>query len=466
MKIIIKSLIALSLLFAVISCDDTDLDPTLSVKKDITTIKSVKDLSLVMSGAYDRMTNSYYYGRDMLVYGDVRSDNAYSNGNSGRFVTPGAMDMVDSDGYARDTFTQIYKVIGSCNIVINSAIVGANATETAQINYYKGQALTLRALAHYDLLRLFGQQHVDAGGLTAKGIAYVKEFQSSNLTPSRNTVAEVKGFIYDDLDVALSLMNADLDGSKETVTTPAVSAIKARVALYFGDWSIAKTASSDAMKAAALNKTGIAKASEFVSTYTIPSPVNSIFELAFRDNDNQSTDSFYNIYADTNYGDVVVLQDLKNQFDATDVRGSSAMIALDSKNKLRNVGKFISNSSNVPLIRYEEVVLINAEASFMLDNNDTTVLPSLNSIAGNRGAVLYATATRDNILKERRKELAFEGFRFDDIARTKKDMPIVDALKQTYDDKGAIVYGSYRYAFPIPLVETNANANSAQNKGY
>ena len=339
MKIIIKSLIALSLLFAVISCDDTDLDPTLSVKKDITTIKSVKDLSLVMSGAYDRMTNSYYYGRDMLVYGDVRSDNAYSNGNSGRFVTPGAMDMVDSDGYARDTFTQIYKVIGSCNIVINSAIVGANATETAQINYYKGQALTLRALAHYDLLRLFGQQHVDAGGLTAKGIAYVKEFQSSNLTPSRNTVAEVKGFIYDDLDVALSLMNADLDGSKETVTTPAVSAIKARVALYFGDWSIAKTASSDAMKAAALNKTGIAKASEFVSTYTIPSPVNSIFELAFRDNDNQSTDSFYNIYADTNYGDIVVLQDLKNQFDATDVRGSSAMIALDSKNKLRNVGK-------------------------------------------------------------------------------------------------------------------------------
>lgn len=466
MKIIIKSLIALSLLFAVISCDDTDLNPTLSVNKDITTITSVKDLSLVISGAYDRMTNAYYYGRDMLVYGDVRSDNAYSNGNSGRFVTPGSMDMVDADGYARDTFTQIYKVIGSCNIVINATIVGANAEETNQINYYKGQALTLRALAHYDLLRLFGQQNVDTGGLTAKGIAYIKEFQSSNLTPSRNTVGEVKGFIYDDLDVALSLMQADLDGSKETITTPAVSAIKARVALYFADWAVAKTASAEAMKAATLNGTRIAQANEFVYTYTIPSPVNSIFELAFRDNDNQSTDSFYNIYADTNYGDIVALQDFKNQFAATDVRGSSAMIALDSKNKLRNVGKFISNSSNVPLIRYEEVVLINAEASFMLDNNDATVLPSLNSIAGNRGAVVYATATRENIILERRKELAFEGFRFDDIARTKQNMPIVDALKQTYDDKGVIVYGSYRFAFPIPLVETNANGNTTQNKGY
>lgn len=457
---------ALSLLFAVISCDDKDLDPTLSVNKDITTIKSVNDLNLVISGAYDRMTNSFYYGRDILIFGDVRSDNAYSNGNSGRFVTAGSMDMVDSDGYPRDTFTQIYKVIGSCNIVINSSIVAANAAETSQINYYKGQALTLRALAHYDLLRLFGQQNVDGGGLTAKGIAYVKEFQSSNLSPSRNTVGEVKDFIYADLNQALSLMTADLDGSKETVTTPAVSAVKARVALYFEDWSTAKKASNDAMNAAAANGARIAQANEFVGTYAMATPVNSIFELAFRDNDNQSIDGLYNMYAETNYGDVAVLQDFKNQFSTSDVRSSAAMLDVDSKNKLRNVGKFISNSSNVPLIRFEEMVLVNAEASFMLNSADPSVLVSLNSIAGNRGAALYITATRNDILNERRKELAFEGFRFDDLARTKKDMPIVDALRQTYDDKGAIVFGSYRYAFPIPLVETNANANATQNKGY
>jgi hypothetical protein len=466
MKTIIKSLMALSLLFTVISCDDKDLDPTLSVNKDITTIKSVNDLNLVISGAYDRMTNSFYYGRDILIFGDVRSDNAYSNGNSGRFVTAGSMDMVDSDAYPRDTFTQIYKVIGSCNIVINSSIVGANASETSQINYYKGQALTLRALAHYDLLRLFGQQNVDGGGLTAKGIAYVKEFQSSNLSPARNTVGEVKDFIYADLDQALSLMTADLDGSKETVTTPAVSAVKARVALYFEDWTIAKKASSDAMNAAAANGARIAKANEFVGTYAVPTPVNSIFELAFRDNDNQSIDGLYNIYAETNYGDVAVLQNFKNQFSPFDVRGGAEMLAVDSKNKLRNVGKFISNSSNVPLIRFEEMVLVNAEASYMLNAADPSVLVSLNSIAGNRGADLYIAVTRNDILNERRKELAFEGFRFDDLARTKRDMPVVDALRQTYDDKGAIVFGSYRYAFPIPLVETNANANATQNKGY
>jgi len=466
MKIITKSILALSLLLSVVSCDDSDLDPTLSVNKDISTIESANDLSLVLSGAYNRMTSEFYYGRDILVYGDVRSDNAYSSGNSGRFVTPGSMDMVNSDGYASDTFTLIYRVIGSANIVINSTIAGTTADETNQINYYKGQGLALRALAHYDLLRLYGQQNVNGGGLNAAGVAYVTEFQSSNQTPARKTVGEVKDLIYADLDQALTLMSTTYDGSKETVTTAAVNGIKARVALYFEDWTIAKDASSKAMVLAAAKGTRIATSAEFVSTYTIPTPVNSIFELAFRSNDNNSINGLYNIYAETTYGDIGVLDNLKNQFSATDVRGGTNMIALDSKKKLRNVGKFISFSSNVPLIRFEEMVLVNAEASFMINNADATVLTSINSIATNRGAAAYATVTRDDILKERRKELAFEGFRFDDIARTKQNMPIVDALKQTYDDKGVILFGSYRYAFPIPLVETNANANTKQNAGY
>ncbi|WP_339658517.1 RagB/SusD family nutrient uptake outer membrane protein [Flavobacterium frigidarium] len=466
MKIITKSILALSLLFTVASCDDSDLDPTLTVNKEVTTINSANDLRLILSGAYNRMTSEFYYGRDVLIYGDVRSDNAFSTGNSGRFVTPGSMDMVNSDGYARDTFTQIYAVVSSSNLVINTTITGANAEETAQINYYKGQALMLRALAHYDLLRLYGQQNVNGGGLSADGVAYITEFKSANLSPARNTVGEVKNFIYADLDKALTLMDAELDDSTETVTTPAVNGLKARVALYFEDWAIAKQASSDAMEQATINGKRIAQSSEFVNTYTIPKPINTIFELAFRDNDNNSIDGLYNIYASTTYGDIVVLNDFKNLFSKSDVRGTTAMLAIDSKNRLRNVGKFISFQSNVPLIRFEEMVLVNAEASFMINNADATVLTSINSIATNRGAAAYTTVTRDNILKERRKELAFEGFRFDDIARTKQNMPVVDALKQTYDDKGAILYGSYKYAFPIPLVETNANANTKQNAGY
>jgi len=461
MKKIIYNIIVLSFLFTIVSCDDNDLEPTLSVNKDLSSISSVEDLRLVMSGVYNRMTDYTYYGRDLLVFGDVRSDNAYSNGKSGRFVTVAAMDMVNSDLYPRDTFTQIYRVIASCNIVANSTITGNTPEDKAQIDFYKGQALAIRALAHYDLLRIFGQQHVGTGGLNALAIPYTTAFRDANLTPTRNTVGEVKGFILADLNAALALMDADLNTTKETITTSAVNAIKARVALYFEEWQIAKDASR-----AAINSSGarIATKTEFAGTYATTLPVNSIFELASRSDDNQGNNSLYFIYAETVYGDITVLKNLKDQYSATDVRGS--VIGTDSKGKLRNLGKFVSLSSNVPVIRFEEMVLINAEASFMLNNSDPSVLTSMNSIASNRGADLYTTVSRADILKERRKELAFEGFRFDDLARTKSDMPIVDAILQTYDEKGAISYGSYRYAFPIPLSETNANANFIQNVGY
>ena len=53
--------------------------------------------------------------------------------------------------------------------------------------------------------------------------------------------------------------------------------------------------------------------------------------------------------------------------------------------------------------------------------------------------------------------------RFHDLARTGRNIPEVDPFKQTH---GGPAYGDYKYAFPIPLVEMDANANMVQNAGY
>jgi starch-binding outer membrane protein, SusD/RagB family len=87
----------------------------------------------------------------------------------------------------------------------------------------------------------------------------------------------------------------------------------------------------------------------------------------------------------------------------------------------------------------------------------------LNRIPAKRGANLYTEATKANVLLERRKELCFEGFRFDDLARTGSDIPLVDQYRQTHSGPK---YGSYKFAFPIPTVEMNANSNMVQNEGY
>ena len=239
MKKIIYSALIFSGLF-LNSCTEKDLEPTLTVNKDANVVSNVGDLKGLLGGAYDRMTSATYYGRNVIVFGDVRSDNTYASGNSGRFVTSGAMDMTNSNGDADDAFLQMYGVLANCNIIINANISG----DQVAIDFVKGQALALRALVHYDLVRIYGQQNVGTGGLTALGVAYVTQFLApTEMKPKRNTVGEVKGFIYDDLDKALAMMSPSLNGDKKAIRTFTVNAIKARVALYFGDWQIAKTAS-------------------------------------------------------------------------------------------------------------------------------------------------------------------------------------------------------------------------------
>ena len=406
------------------------------------------------------MTQAAYYGRDLIIFNEVRSDNCFSNGNSGRFITPAAMTLGNNEAYVTDTWTQMYAVIASANIIIGAQDIEGDA---AVIDHIKGQAYAIRALTHFDLLKLFGQQHV-TGGNQNLGIPYIKEYKGSNLLPARNTVAEVKTAINADLDEALTLMDAALnDDTKQSITTDAVNALKARVAIYFKDWAVAKTACE-----AVINSTAgfqIIEAAAFDGIWDTDSPVNSIFELAFSNTDNQNIDGLQYIYRGAQYGDIEATANLRDLFEANDVRGTiSGMIGLEGT-KIRNLGKYPSllYSDDIFLIRYEEVVLMYAEALFELNNADPNALTWLNKIPEKRNATLYTEATKANIMLERRKELAFEGFRFDDLARTGSNIPLVDAIKQTH---GGPTYGSYKYAFPIPLAELNANSAMVQNFGY
>ena len=90
-------------------------------------------------------------------------------------------------------------------------------------------------------------------------------------------------------------------------------------------------------------------------------------------------------------------------------------------------------------------------------------LTQINLITSNRGASAYASVTKDDILNERRKELMFEGFRFDDMMRTGMDMPYWGTAQNSL---GIINYPSDLFPWPIPIGEINANSNMEQNAGY
>lgn len=440
------------------SCSINDLDPVVSNEKDIATnIRNLEDLQGIANGIYDRMTVTTYYGRNLIIYGEVRADNCFANGRSGRFMNEAAMKV--SPDASNGPWDAMYAVIASCNIIIGRDPVKIEGDQQ-KIRQALGQAYIARAMAHFDLLRLYGQQHV--GGTL--GIPYIREYVSGQTAPARNSVDETRVAVFEDIETGLALMTeANNPKTKQQISTFAGYALKARVALYFKEWEKAKTA---ALAVIGSGKFSVVDSANFVGSWKTKNNTNSIFELAFSAGDNLGVNGLQMIYRGAQYGDIEVLDNLLTIFDEKDVRKSGAMIGYETVSglkRLRNLGKYPSAdfSDNVALFRIEEQVLILAEAKFELGEADAIEI--LNLIPAKRGAASYSAITKENILKERRRELCFEGFRFDDLLRTGSNVPLVDPIRQTH---GGPEYGSYNLAFPIPRVELNANKNMVQNKDY
>ncbi|MCB0473028.1 MAG: RagB/SusD family nutrient uptake outer membrane protein, partial [Flavobacteriaceae bacterium] len=112
--------LALTLLIALSACTTSDLDPSLEQNKSVEgSITSVDNVYGILKGAYSRMTASGYYGRDIIINNEVRTDNCFSNGNSGRFTTEASMTYNANTGFFWD---EAYAAIASANIIIATDI--------------------------------------------------------------------------------------------------------------------------------------------------------------------------------------------------------------------------------------------------------------------------------------------------------------------------------------------------------
>jgi len=442
------------LLMALTSCSGDFLEPTVSTSKDVnTSVNTLEDLEALMVGAYARMSTTVYYRRDYVVFAEVRSNNAYSNGNSGRFVGPSQLSYNATDANISNMWIQMYAVIANANIVINAEVENNDSPE---VQYVKGQALAMRALAYMDLLRVFGQQY-SGGDL---GVPLVLQFRDENLFPERATVQETWNQIGQDLEMAAQMMSTEFNSSAKTeISTHMVAALQSRYYLYVEDYPNAALAAKRVIDSGNFN---IADAASYLSTWFSDNGSNSVFELAVTPADVNTFNTLYFIYQNTAYGDVVVTTDLYNLYDDSDIRKD--LYSVSPNGTIRMIGKYPSLDfvDNIRVIRYAEVVLNYAEA--LVRTNAPNALTVLNQIPQRRNAELYTEATVANVLEERRKELAMEGFGFFELVRNGMGIPYVDN-RQSFDPQG-IPFGSSELALPIPQGEVNANPAIVQNEGY
>lgn len=454
MKNIFKILIVGGLTLSLASCGDDFLE-----NEQFTTtpqeIAGVGDLNALMYGAYITARSVTYYGRDYVVYGSLRGDDAFNDAGSGRFRGTSYYNMTSSDAYATDTYAQIYEMIAQLNVIINSDF--QDEARAAEIQYVRGQALVMRAQAFFDLLKLYGQEHT--GGTL--GISLMLEYDTE-AKPGRATVAESHAQIAADFEAGIALLTESgrgNPGTKDLINVNSAKGLAARYYLYQGETASLQKAYDHASDVIESGNYSVMGPDLYVNSFDQNlTATNSIFEIAVGDQANLGTTSIAYIYSDLGYGDVNARPEFIAEFDENDVR----LGLFEGVDVIKYPS--IDGSNSIKVLRYEEVLLTRAEANLRLGIDVEEATADVNEVVTNRGLEAYATVTLDDVLEQRRKELFFEGHRYWDMLRLGMDIPAYDAAGNLVE---TLEYDSDpRLAFPIPQRELDVNTNVVPNPGY
>lgn len=431
-----------------------------------------------------------WYGASFPLTFDVMCGNGMVGPvNTGRMRQEPAWNYTSTS--TMGLWSSAYSAILGCNkalTAINEGKFTRDGVSDEQINNIKAENLFLRALAYFDLVRVYAQPYgyIKEKGLTgveAMGVPIVLKDDLS-ARPSRNTVAEVyENLIIPDLVEAERLMSdsyvrAGVKDVVATVTKPVIQALMARVYLHHEDWQLAADYATKVIKNGRFR---LLSGDRFVSMWdgsvdvAPQSGSEIIFEVYVSQSDGSRSDlgdylTAPEVAGGAGYGDVRVSNDLINLYDATDVRLTGLTKTNSKYSGYRWSTKYPGKNgqlayNNVPVLRISEMYLIRSEAIYRgATVSGVTAIDDLNRVATNRNAEAYASVTLDNLFEESRKEFLFEGHVFFDMKRLQKSLVRtdydLDPLTKNID------FPSYRWALPIPENDILYNDNMDQNPGY
>lgn len=463
-----KAMLLLSLL-SLASCKKSFLDkePYNSVPTG-DAITNLDDMETALNGTYAVLRSTNLYGRFIPLFGDLLADNVYiSTTNSNRYLSFFQVNYTVSNGDVQGLWQSAYNAILDANNVINSSITG-----TAEADQFRGEAMALRALMYFELVKHFAKPYtVDPNALGVPIVLTYDPFAK----PQRSTVTQVYAQIKTDLDKAITLMT--MQRSSGYFTRYAAKALLARMYEFKGDWTNALATAQDVINNSGYTLLPLSQVSAYWASNTPRTDkLETLFEVVFDFVGNAGNDALSYFYDQAGYGDALASQSLYNTYTATDVRRSLILTSSPTRGNVKVVNKF-PNSTNtdkddMKVLRMSEVYLIAAEAAYQTAN-ETLAKTYLNAVATRRdasftGYTTTGTALLNSILLERRKELAFEGHRYWDLARYNMDVTRVN-LSSNYTGVPLVIPASnFRRILPIPQSELDANPNirNQQNPGY
>ena len=482
MKRIVSYILISLVLVGMTSCKDfLEKAPVLSQSTELT-LASYEGLNTAMAGAYSYLGSTTWYGGERVLESEMRSGNGikHADHTSNRYMTN--MNW----NYTADATSSMWAVgyitVSRCNNIIDNLEGKEEADVTTQdLNNVKAEALFLRALAHFDMVTLFAQPYTyvkaNQGTLSDQqklGVPYVFHTDPDG-KPERDNVLDVYQYVVDDLLEAESIIaddyvRAGVADKKAAVTKPAIQALLSRVYLYMGEW---QKSADYATKLISNANYKLYQGDEYLTAWNGATGGSEVIFENYIDLTNYSNeDCSYMTYPEGAYGDCIASKALMALYDDGDVR---KQLYRQDKEKteglwwtLKYEGKGLStpDANNTVILRLSEMYLNRAEAQVNGANvAGTSAIVDLNAIASARGAAAWTSVGMDAIRTERRKELAWEGHYFFDMARWGQSVNREACYGLTEANQN-IPFPSYRWALPIPKRELEVNENLKQNENY
>lgn len=493
MKIISKILLTFTAIVALSSCEDLDQDPYNKLSTE-NAFKNVENASYWRNGFYKKLRDTiYHYQRtapetqsDLLNAG-IDYGNNYGEQQQWKILT--------GNRYISNIWQKQFQALASINLCIEKfpSIATKSADERRTLNQYLGEAYAFRAYHFFTLLQRFCPKYEDSNKNIAElGLPMVLTYDP-NALPRRATIEETYTQILSDIGQAEILL-ADKTGSigANTFTIDGVRALKARILLnkqdYAGAYEVAKTLVDSNRYPLVTTQT------DLEAMWHRDAKNESILQL-FMATDEVSYAYDYDIYLGyiankkAYKADYVPSKWVVDLYESQDLRKN---VYLKEVKVEYSTGTFTSTLVNkypqglylgvtnyvhaAKIFRIAEQYLIAAEAAYKNgdENNARTYLNSLRTARGLTNVTATGNDLFTAIKTERLRELAFEGFRLDDLKRwgdpvKRHDPQDITYLQRTpasdYQELNKEA-NHYMFTWPIPAYDMQTNTNLKQNTGY
>lgn len=500
-----KVYISLMLLLGLLCSCSMDKAPYGSLD-ETSAIQNKNDLARLRNGVYTRLRGMT--SGSWVTYSDIQMDQFHgltSNGNRVGVISNGLItsSQEDIEGF----FSSCYTTIANMNYLIDQCDKLAATAEEADkvtIARYKAEAYFARAYAYFFLIDHFCQPYSKVDPTAAHtGVQIVTKYEpTGDITkyPERSTLEKSYLFVEEDLQNAYNGLKA-YEATDDKAVAPnaaylssyAVAAMQARVALVKGDYPTAKIKADEVINS---GKYALTELADYEKLWSDDEGTEVIFRPFMSNVEGLSStgEAFTASTAQTSadyiatYNTLNMFSDEDARFDALfdiwqlDIEGTKVVSYVFQKYPgnaaLRTSAE--NNYMNMPKpFRLSEMYLVAAEAAAQT-NADAS--PYLNALMAKRitgyTETVYPAATVMSVIKaERQRELLGEGFRMSDLRRWNEGFkrdgahPENPALDPFIVAAGAnLSYNAddYRFTWPIPKTEMDSNPNLAgqQNPGY